>query len=151
MKKTPLQSIALLLVTCFFVSISCKKKDTPPADVHNGPFMQKWNLVTEVDSFTIFNSAQWPPVYYTGVSGDYMDFRTDNKVFVSRAGKLDTLLYSVNINDMQMSTTPLNSSNIVRYQIVKLTNDSLYLFCSNYPAIFTNLHDMEWVHLTLTR
>lgn len=78
-----------LLIAVFVFSLlgGCKKDGNKNA----APLLiAKWNLVTD---YTANHLAQTNT--YTGVAGDYFDFRSDGKCYVKEGSQYDTLSYAI--------------------------------------------------------
>jgi hypothetical protein len=97
--KPRLLFIALLF---FCLSIACKKEktaNTPPTIV------AKWNLVSDYTSNHLAQTST-----YTGVAGDYFDFRSDGKCYVKEGSQYDTLSYAIK-NDTTITIDPFAYNN----------------------------------------
>lgn len=66
--------------------MTCKKAAQPVTLVH------KWNVLSD-STDNLFSGNRR---YYTGQTGDYFDFRTDNKIYLKEGSLLDTMSYSIN-------------------------------------------------------
>lgn len=66
-----------------------------------------------------------------GVAGDYVDFRTDNKVYSRISSVLDTLNYSI-VDDSKM----IIDGDTATIQVINDTQFQLYSRSGNYPTAF---------------
>jgi hypothetical protein len=97
-----------LLIAVFVIPllVACKKdnnKTTMPG------LAAKWNLVTD---YTANHLAQINT--YTGVPGDYFDFRSNGKCYVKEGGHYDTLLYAIT-SDTTITIKPFAFNNAAYY------------------------------------
>ena len=97
--------ILLMVIAAFCVLAACKKnKGVEPATL-----VAKWTLVSD---YTANHIAQMNT--YTGVPGDYFDFRVDGKCYVKEGGQYDTLSYAVT-SDSTLNIKPFGYSNAAYY------------------------------------
>jgi hypothetical protein len=91
MKKFIKSMAVATLMVCLFPA--CKKTDTQVPQTTLQKIQAKWQLVTyqENDHFSGMDHIQ----SLTGGSDDYLDFRTDGKVYVSVFGSIDTSTYAL--------------------------------------------------------
>ncbi len=82
-----MKSFNLLMVIAAFCVLTACKKDNKVEPV---TLVAKWALVSD---YTANHLAQMNT--YTGVPGDYFDFRTDGKCYVREGSQYDTLSYSI--------------------------------------------------------
>jgi hypothetical protein len=97
------------LVTVRFVFLflmGCEKENN-----ENGTltFAAKWNLVTD---YTANHTGQINT--YTGVPGNYFDFRPDGKCYTKEGSLYDTLSYAIT-SDTTMNIKPFGFSNAAFY------------------------------------
>ena len=83
----------------------CKKDNNGNAVVLAG----KWNLVTD---YTANHLAQMNT--YTGIPGDYFDFRSNGKCYVKEGSQYDTLSYAIT-SDTSMAIQPFAYGNSAYY------------------------------------
>ncbi|MGZ3999335.1 MAG: hypothetical protein ACXVIY_01840 [Mucilaginibacter sp.] len=92
----------LLVLFAFGLLTQCKKDKpatTPPT------LVAKWSLLSD---YTANHLAQMNA--YTGVPGDYFDFRVDGKCYVKEGSHYDTLLYALK-NDTTITIAPFAYNN----------------------------------------
>ena len=77
----------LIAVFVFNLLAGCKKDSNKSAAP---TLVTKWNLVTD---YTANHLAQVN--MYTGVPGDYFDFRSNGKCYIKEGSQYDTLLYAI--------------------------------------------------------
>jgi hypothetical protein len=77
----------LIVLLVFYLLPGCKKENTKPAPP---TLVANWNIVSD---YTANHLAQTNT--YTGVAGDYFDFRTDGKCYVKEGSRYDTLSYAI--------------------------------------------------------
>jgi hypothetical protein len=97
-----------LFITVFVFTLlaGCKKdnaRNAAPA------LVAKWNLVTD---YTANHLAQMNT--YTGVPGDYFDFRSNGKCYIKEGSQYDTLSYAIT-SDTTMTIQPFGFSNAAYY------------------------------------
>ena len=109
---------ACLLSTAF---VSCKDDDdnNTPAETTTQKIQHKWSLASMVEVFVTPSNTETQN--RNGLPGDYVDFRTDGKVYGSFFGIPDTMSYSV-ISDNYL----LIDGDSTRIQ--NLTNNILQLY-----------------------
>ena len=73
------------LLLCMLL-MTCKKAAQPVTLIH------KWNVLSDSTDNLFTGNRR----YYTGQTGDYFDFRTDNKIYLKEGSLLDTLPYNIN-------------------------------------------------------
>ncbi|MGZ3755915.1 MAG: hypothetical protein ACXVAY_10930 [Mucilaginibacter sp.] len=136
---------ALLACAIAICVLSCKKTATSyPAQI-NG----KWRVVSD-STYNSFLMTQTQQRGYTGVSGDYYDFRTDGKLYTYESGTLDTLTYNI-VNDttiqIQSFGWVFNGSQSVSYLKYSKNNANVSIKSATAltPAGF------GWRHAYLTR
>ena len=66
--------------------------DLKSEKAHPATIAVKWNLVK--DSLAVGAGVSSPDTY-TGVAGDYFDFRQDGNCYIKEGSRLDTLAYSI--------------------------------------------------------
>jgi hypothetical protein len=72
---------------------ACKKKDVVVAKTTAEKVLGKWNLSSYVDNS--YYSSQNHLTTYTGLAGDYTDFRADGKAYSLFQNSRDTVAYNV--------------------------------------------------------
>ena len=97
----PYRLCIVLYIFCFLVG--CKKEDKGTTPVVT--LVVKWNLVSD---YTSNHLAQMNT--YTGVAGDYFDFRADGKCYVKEGSQYDTLSYAIK-NDTTITISPFAFNN----------------------------------------
>ena len=112
MKKT-----VLVLLAGAALFTACKKSDNGTTTQQK--IVNKWSVVS--DAGVDFYSGVAHPYTYTGVATDYVDFRSDGKVYSNYGGSLDTTIYSI-ISD-QLIKIDTDTS-----QIKTLTDNSFVLY-----------------------
>jgi len=95
------QLFIVLFIFCLLTG--CKKDHTGTIPVVT--LVAKWNLVTD---YTSNHLAQMNT--YTGVAGDYFDFRADGKCYVKEGSLYDTLTYAIK-NDTTITISPFAFNN----------------------------------------
>lgn len=81
--------LALAMIAGLIFASSCKK------DKDNGLSLKgKWNVVSIQDRY-VENGTETDNDTYTGVAGDYVDFRNDNKVYSHFDGDDDVADYEI--------------------------------------------------------
>ena len=85
----------LVVLICFFsitlITPSCKKKDAEKTTAQK--LQNKWTFVNATDN-SHYSGADHI-VTISGNAGDYMDFRTDGKVYLRVQSSLDTSTYAL--------------------------------------------------------
>ena len=97
----PYKLYIALSVFCFLAG--CKKDHSWTNMVVT--LVAKWNLVSD---YTSNHLAQMNT--YTGVAGDYFDFRADGKCYVKEGSLYDTLTYAIK-NDTTITISPFAFNN----------------------------------------
>jgi len=85
-----MKKISLLFVLLLTLLTACKKEK----EDNTHALQKKWSLVNT--SFKEYNNGTM--VYednYTGLPGDYLDFRTDNKLYTFITGANDVMDYKI--------------------------------------------------------
>lgn len=110
-------AVATLIVLCI---TACKKTDTQQPQTTLQKIQAKWQLQTYYsnDHFSGTDHIQ----NITGTANDYLDFRTDGKVYSSLLGSRDTVTYSL-VSDAQLL---IDGS--TRYDIKTLTSNSFVMY-----------------------
>ncbi len=97
----------LLVAALLFTPLAgCKKDNTRGAAP---TIVARWNIVTD---YTANHLAQRNT--YTGVSGDYFDFRPNGKCYIKEGAQYDTLTYAIT-SDTTMNIRPFGFSNAAWY------------------------------------
>ena len=125
--------LTLLLLTLF--AVACKKTTIPEV-------VGKWSI--EKDSTYI---AEAPPFFnagpggiYTGVNGDYYDFRPDGKLYIKEGTYSDTLTYNVSSG---------NQVNLV-YNTYNTVSDSLgNIISQTHPTKSYTIVTLSTTYLTM--
>ncbi len=117
MKKNILH--AVFLTALLFAA--CKKNNNNPS---SPSLVGKWGLVNE-NIIDVENGIGVDTINYTVTQADYVDFRSDNKVYSSVAGILDTSAYQLlNNNKVQID--------VDTFDIQSLTSTSAKLYSKVY-------------------
>jgi len=95
------QPLTALFIFCLLMG--CKKEKTGTTPVVT--LVAKWNLVSD---YTANHLAQMNT--YTGVAGDYFDFRADGKCYIKEGSQYDTLSYALK-NDTTITISPFAYNN----------------------------------------
>ena len=132
MKKLILYSV--LLTALLFAA--CKKNtDKPSSPVLQG----KWGIVNEA----VLDVENGTTVYtdnYTGVAADYIDFRSDNKVYSLVDGGMDTSAYKMLSNNRVLI-------DIDTLDILSLTASAANL----HSKVYTGVNSYEELTVNLKR
>jgi hypothetical protein len=114
--------ITFIAVATFLVCLfpACKKPDTQAPLTTEQKLQAKWQLDTyaENDHFSGADHVQ----NLTGGANDYLDFRSDGKVYVSLFGIKDTSIYALS------GDTKIVIDGAVVYDIKTLTANSLIMY-----------------------
>ncbi len=115
--------IAITIVAMAIIYLpACKKSSDiqPEPQTTFQKIQAKWQLVThyENDHFAGVDHIK----NTTGTATDYLDFRTDGKIYASFFGYRDTVTYSL-INDTQLLIDGTN-----KYDIKTLTSNSFIIY-----------------------
>jgi hypothetical protein len=95
----------LMMIPAFCVLAACKKNN----GVEPATLVAKWTLVSD---YTANHLAQTNT--YTGVPGDYFDFRMDGKCYTKEGSQYDTLSYTIT-SDSTLNIKPFGYSNAAYY------------------------------------
>ncbi|PZF74291.1 lipocalin family protein [Taibaiella soli] len=106
---------------------SCKKNDDNGGGNNSTAIVAKWNFNTVVSTTSIGGVSMGTDT--TDVTGSYMDFRSDGKVYSMIVDTLfgneyDTSSYKVNGNNITITSTTDTST----AQIVSLTSNAMELY-----------------------
>lgn len=94
--------IISILIICFFASCSKDTTNSTLPQTTTQKLQHKWNLVSIKDIQYVGNSTtQIDTIIDYGEVGDYMDFGSNNIVYMRIAGGNDSLMYSV-LNDTKI-------------------------------------------------
>jgi hypothetical protein len=96
----------LIVLIVFSLLAGCKKENT---ETTQPTLVAKWNIVTD---YTANHIAQTNT--YTGVAGDYFDFRADGKCYTKEGSRYDTLSYAIT-SDTNLNIRPFGYSNAAYY------------------------------------
>jgi hypothetical protein len=105
----------LCLFFIFSAMIACKRTEvnpqTPKAKLQTSNLLLgKWSLVKDSTS-TQFTGSLIDSHQYKGNTGDYYDFNTNGKCYISENGALDTIVYKiVSDNGVVFGTSGYTSS-----------------------------------------
>lgn len=132
MKKIIISLAAITIIFC--CTISCKKNDSvdvPQTTLQK--ILAKWQIQTYVEN------DHWAGADHiknsTGGSNDYVDFKTDGKVYTSAFGYRDTTAYTVS-GDTKIIMTPTTGTPST-YDIKTLNSSTLILYSKEiYGADF---------------
>ncbi|HUS01786.1 MAG TPA: hypothetical protein VMY77_08670 [Chitinophagaceae bacterium] len=118
MKKFITSMAVATLLVCILPA--CKKTDTPAPQTTEQKLQAKWQLDTyaENDHFSGADHLQ----NLTGGPNDYLDFRSDGKVYVSLFGIKDTSVYALS------GDTKIVIDGAVIYDIKALTGSSFIMY-----------------------
>ena len=92
MKKLMVPAAMLAAVV---MVVSCDKKNDKPANNTLSKIQAKWKVNAIKFTYGVADST------YTGVAADYIDFRTDGKVYTNVDNEKDTSAYSL-VNDTKL-------------------------------------------------
>jgi hypothetical protein len=130
-----MKKVLLLLIASVALSTACKKKDVEktPAEKVAG----LWNFNSLV--FNEYYSNANHITTTNGISGDYVDFRADGKVYSRMAGQKDTVAYSV------VSAATLKVDGL-DYEIKALTDNQLVIY--NKTVVSSTIYDEGTLNLS---
>lgn len=111
------KKITLLFLSITVLFIGCNKDDDEQTTAQK--LMHKWSVATIVEDN---NGAV---TTYTGLASDYIDYRTDGKVYYNTFSSPDTLTYTI-LNDKYIV-----EDNLDTFEIKSLTNSNLVLYYHN--------------------
>ena len=94
--KRIISSIFTAFAIVFFTSCEKTAVSNDESSLTGATILGKWNIIS--DSSYAGIGINNHPVNYTGVAGDYYDFRTDGNVYIKEGPAFDTLSYS-NVSD----------------------------------------------------
>lgn len=102
-----MKSLILIIITCYIAAglISCKKGSANPT----GEIAGKWSI--KVDSTASGIGPVQSMNVYLGTSGDYFDFRSDNKLYIKESASLETFDYK-QVSDNKITISLVGSSDI---------------------------------------
>ena len=83
------------MIAAMVMVVSCDKNNNKPANNTLSKIQAKWKVNAVKFDYSDGDST------YTGVAADYMDFRTDGKVYTNIANEKDTTIYSL-VNDTKL-------------------------------------------------
>ncbi|WP_205512385.1 hypothetical protein [Longitalea arenae] len=110
-----------LLIVC---TAACKKEEEKGL---TEKLMNKWSLVQILDT-TYTSTAAAVPNKYEGKTGEYMDFRTDGKLYSFINGTYDTASYTYSEKNLKVNVQGF------KYNIVMLTDHSMVLHEPRYAS-----------------
>ena len=144
--KQAMKNVLFLMITSAVLFISCKKdkvEETPavpiaPTKTVSQKITAKWGVTTIAENDYYSNTSH--TTSYNGVASDYLDFRSDGKLYaqIIPFGK-DTIPYNL-VND---STLNLDSE---IYKIKQLTDIKFVLYAKD---ISSTIH-LEYYESTIT-
>ena len=131
------KSILYAAVITTLVIAACKKNDDTPSAAS---LQNKWGII-RVNYQAVENGVTVDTYNYTGVAEDYIDFRSDNKVYLFVDGSEDTSSYQI-----------LNNNKVVidvvdTLEIQSLTSTSVKL----YSKVYTDVNSYEENTIDLKR
>lgn len=103
--------------------------------------MNKWGLVQILDT-TFAENAAPVPNRYDGKPSEYMDFRTDGKLYSFINNTFDTANYTYSEKNLKVNVKGF------KYNIVVLTDNSMIL---HEPQFATSTVDYKSYKITLKR
>ena len=115
-----MKNLFLIISSLFVLTglVSCTKTNQSPAVLNS--IVGKWNVVK--DSLAWGVGPNLTISYYVGKSGDYFNFRTNNKVYIKEGTSLDSSVYQV----MSDSTVVLNIY-AERYNAISLVSKMTFV------------------------
>lgn len=122
MKKT-ITGLAVLAI----IFSACKKDSSTTTKTTREKILGKWTVVSQTDS-TYYNGTLRTSAYM-GVSTDYVDFRSDSKVYSNFQLRPDTSTYSI-LND---NAVVLDASDTM--VIRTLTDNALVLYNKSVTGV----------------
>jgi hypothetical protein len=132
--KNMKKSILYAAVITTLIIAACKKKnDEPPV----ASLQNKWGIVS-LNFQAIENGVSVDTHNYTGVAEDYIDFRSDNKVYSLIDGSEDT-------SDYQILNTNKVVIDVDTFDIQSLTLTSVKLYSKVYFDV--NSYDENTINL----
>lgn len=138
MKKF-LSIIVVLLIAA--IICSCQKSGVNPAN----PLLGKWNV--KIDSLDYGIGPVQQTKTYTGVPGDYFDFRNDNKLYIKEGNQLDTFNYKV-ISASKLQVVPLSAPNSIPLNLFIDTLTTSSASINFFPSLVNpGGNDDRWVSL----
>ena len=138
MKKNILYFITA--ISLILILISCTKDNSP-----SSPVIRKWNIVRHVDTTHFFNGPIVYLDYQPPNHSDYLDFRSDGKLYRLENGVMDTSTFTLSNDTLIVNHT--YAPDITTFKIEVSTTDSLQLNGVSY--VITNSHDYEFTHYYL--
>ncbi len=115
--------VSAMVIAVLVAAASCDKDDNNSTPTTLSRIQAKWGVASKV----IDSTGTAGDSTYTGVAADYMDFKTDNKVYSQLNNVKDTAAYSLT-NDSTLvldgvisKITALSSSQFVVKQMVIAT------------------------------
>jgi hypothetical protein len=97
--------IIITILICATGLFSCKNSVVNPSTSITG----RWSI--KVDSTTSGIGPVQNVQIYLGKSGDYFDFRSDNKLYIKEGSTLDTLAYKI-VSDNKITISIVGSADI---------------------------------------
>ncbi len=127
---------AALMAASIACLASCEKTavSTEESSLTDATIVGKWNIVSDSSFQGVGQNNH--PVNYTGVAGDYYDFRTDGNVYIKEGPAFDTLSYS-NVTDTAITIQAFGGNfNSVQETstITTITDDNIIIAA---PKVYT--------------
>jgi hypothetical protein len=94
---------------------ACKKDDKAPTTLEK--LQEKWTLNKQINHLVYLGNQQSDTV--ASAAGEYIDFRTDGKVYSKIAGTLDTSAYSL-LSDTRLITNSGSANDTLDIQTLTL-------------------------------
>jgi len=139
--KHPLTAFACVAILIVLIGVSCKKKTG--LDVTDR-LMNKWSIVQISDS--VYSSTSIAPMVsnYEGKTGEYMDFRTDGKLYSYINNVYDTATYTYSAQNYKVNVRAH------KYDIIILTEKGMILHEPRYSTS-SGSNDYSAFKITLKR
>lgn len=135
--RSPLTAIACMAFLTVCIA-ACKKEEERGLTER---LMNKWSVVQILD--TAYASSAAPiPNKYDGKTGDYMDFRTDGKLYSYINNSYDTANYTYSEKNLLVNVKGF------KYNILMITDNTMVL---HEPRFATSTTDYKAYKLTLKR
>jgi hypothetical protein len=138
-------------VVLFFSILASCAKDNPPPGINptppsnSDPLLHKWNIVRHIDTTVWFNGP-FQYLDYWGTNLDYLNFRTDGKMYQFEDGLSDSATFTVGHDTLFVRRNHVPF--LTTFKIELLTEDSLQL---NGYYQGNGSHDYGMAHYYLNR